>query len=307
MSARRTYSLAALLALPFLTACEGDPGRPGTSNLPDDLYPPTVEIILPIASRPIYDQTVVETTVADDDSVARMEFIVDGAAATGDFVLLKPPSLYTWDTGGLALGRHTLQLLAWDRRGKVGESALLYLDRRDRPDDLRDTLRFFADSARAVHTDWKLPTDSLGSFAGLAVRFTPDRPCKVVAVGVKLRRKANWLGTQLDLDLMSEANGRPDTLTDATQITLRLPPEGSPEYNDWVVKRRNGVSFSGEFFAVVRLKEDAGRDTLAVQTDNGGWANGHGLMLTNDGMWHSITAARGRRPNPLIYVVVLYQ
>jgi len=298
--------IPALLApLLLLAACEGDPGQPGFSYLPHDLYPPTAEIILPLASRPLYESAVVEVLVSDDDSVARTEFLVDGlAASAGAITPLRPPSEYILNSSSLSPGSHTLQLLAWDRVGKVGESSMLYLNRAVRPANLFDTLRFFADSPNQF-VDWKLPSDSLTDFTALATRFVLDRPCILYSIGVKLHRHINWAGTQLYVDLMSSKDGYPDTLINRKTLELRSAG-GGEEYNDWLVRTYRGIPMSGEFFAAVRISETITGDTMAVETDTGLWRNGHGMMMGRDGVWKPFVSGRGRLYNPLIYAMVTY-
>ncbi len=300
------YSYLLFLTTNFLLGCEGNPGAPGQNRLPEDRYPPTVEIILPLASKQIYSQSVVEAIILDDDSIARYDFLVDGAPNNAAFAVRRAPSLFTWDASTLSPGRHTLQIRAEDATGKIGASALLYLLRSDQLTPGQDKLFYYTDSARMVATLWKLPADSAGSFAGLGVRFTPDRSCLLKYIGVKLYRKAGWFGTTLFLDVYTERNALPDTLVYRKLISLRSL-EGPVEFNDWVdISFRSGLPISGEFFAVVTLADDATGDTLAVQSDDGGWANGHGLVKTLDGEWQTFNVGRGRKPNPLIYALVEY-
>jgi len=295
-----------ILAL-LLIGCEGDPGRPGISRLPDDLHPPSAEIILPIASRPLYDRSIIEVLVTDDDSVARTAFLVDGLPpVAGTITLFNPPTQYLWDCSALSFGQHSLQLIAWDMQDKIGQSAMLYLNRTEQIPDELDTLRLFDDdSTKSMR--WKLPTDSLGTFRGLATRFTPDGPVRVLNVRLRLFKKLEWSGENLlFLDLMSVRNGLPDTVT--VRDSLSLPPRGEEkDYDGWVRYSFGGISVPGEFFVVVRLPDDFRGDTLAVHTDDGLWKNGHGLVLTSDGEWRPFTTGSGRHYNPLIYATVRYQ
>ncbi len=288
-----------------LLGCEGDPGSPGRNQLPGDRYPPTVEIILPLATKPIYAQTVVEAIMVDDDTVAGYEFLIDGIESNSFFTIRRAPSLFNWDASALAPGRHTLQLVAFDAAGKVGESSLLYVLRSDLAIPGNEKLFYFTDSSGMDATIWKLPADSSGLFAGLGTRFTPDRPCLLKVVGVKLYRKPAWIGTRLFLDVFNERNGLPDSLLYRKVIALRKLD--NEEFDDWAESSfRSGLPISGEFFAVVTLAEDAEGDTMAIQSDDGGWANGHGLMKTLEGEWKTFNIGRGRTPNPLIYAVVEY-
>ena len=289
----------------IIVGCEGDPGSPGQNRLPEDRYPPTVEIILPLAGKPLYDQSVVELSMFDDDTIARREFLVDGVESNASFSVRRAPSLFSWDASTLLPGRHTLQMKVTDATGKVGESSLLYLLRSDsQPTGLQE-LRYFADSTGVESTKWKLPADSTGSFAGLGTRFTPDKPCLLRSVSVKLYRKASWRDTRLFLDIYTERNALPDSLLYRKVIALR--GDGVGDINDFAVSTfRNGLPIHGEFFAVVTLADDAVRDTLAIQSDDGGWANGHGMMKTLSGEWRTFDVGRGRKPNPLIFALVEY-
>ncbi len=288
-----------------LVGCEGNPGAPGQSRLPEDRYPPTVEIILPLAGKPLYSQSVVEASIFDDDTITRQDFLIDGIVRNEFFTVRRAPTLFSWDASTLAPGRHTFQMRVTDATGKSGESALLYLLRSDTQPVGNDRLRYFTDSSGVETTKWKLPADSAGSFAGLGTRFTPDKPCLLKVIRVKLYRKATWAGTALWLDIYTERNSLPDTLIYRKVINLRNLEGG--EFNDWVESTfRSGLPINGEFFAVVTLAEDAIGDTMAIQSDDGGWANGHGMMKTLAGEWKTFNVGRGRKPNPLIEASVQY-
>lgn len=288
-----------------ISGCEGNPGSPGQNLLPEDRRPPNVEIILPLSGKQLYSRCAVEAIIHDDVSVAGYEFLVDGVPFNSAFTVRRAPSLWTWDLSVMNSGWHFLQLSAWDSTGKTGLSSLLHLYIADQATNGRETLRYYSDSTGVTATHWNLPADSSGLFAGLGARFTPDRDCLLKSVGVKLYRKADWSGTTLYLDIFTEENGLPDSLLYRKVIALRrLEAE---VFDDWSVSSfRSGLPINGEFFAVVTLAEDAEGDTLAIQSDDGGWTNGHGLMKTLVGNWTSFNVGRGRKPNPLIYAVVEY-
>jgi len=285
--------------------CEGNPGAPGQNRLPDDRYPPTVDIILPIASKTLYSQSTVEAIMLDDDSIAHYDFLIDGIVRNERFTVRRAPTLFSWDAADLITGRHTFQMRVADATGKIGYSALMYLSRSgDVPVGL-DTLRYYTDSTGLATTKWLLPADSLGSFAGLGTRFTPDDSCLLKFVGIKLFLKRNWAGTRLSLEIYTEKDAKPDSLLASKVILLRNRDDS--EFNEWVESSfRSGLPISGEFFAVVTLADEAVGDTMAIQTDDGGWANGHGLMKTPSGEYQSFNFGRGRKPNPLIYALVQY-
>jgi hypothetical protein len=89
------------------------------------------------------------------------------------------------------------------------------------------------------------------------------------------------------------------------EFSLRPPGDGKFEFNDWLtVPPRTNVT--GEFFVFISVADSAVGDSLAIQTDNGAWVNGHGMKKRMDGGFEPLTAARGRKPNPLIYAIVLY-
>jgi len=294
----------------FISGCEGNPGAPGVSRLPHDLYPPSVEVVLPLASRPLRERAIIEALVSDDDSVAAVEFFVDGApAAVGTIVSFHPPTQYAWDCSALPLGPHTLQLQATDRAGKSGVSTMLYLNRSEQIEGVRDTLRFFADVSNNAII-WKFPTDSLAGYSGVGVRFTPDKPVKIYFIGVKFRRQTAWRGAQavMWIELSTVRDGLPDTLVSRREMGLRDPRDGNYDYNDWLIKPyATGVYFGGEFIVTLTYAPDQQSDTVAVQTDDGLWKNGHGLMRTPEGEWKPFVSGRGRLYNPLIFAVVEYQ
>jgi len=296
-----------LLIAGLLAGCEGEPGSPGRSLLPDDLYPPTAEIILPLASRPLYDRTVIEIEANDDDSISSLEFLIDGvAAASGAIIPAPADNQFFWDSAMLPFGPHTLQLLVRDRSGKSGRSSMLLLNREERPVGLRDTLRLYNDNPNQA-VMWKLPPDTLGNFHGFAVRFTPDRPVAVRFIAVKLMRKANWRGTQLWVDLYSVRDGLPDTLRSRKMLALdRDNQSGDNSANEWFRRDFPSVRFDGEFIVAVTLMDDNTGDSLAVQTDDGLWKNGHGLTRDSTGDWKPFVSGLGRMFNPLVYAIVSY-
>jgi hypothetical protein len=306
MTFRLRYAVICLTALILMVGCEGNPGKPGESLLPDDLYPPDAEIILPQPAKPIFDQSVVEIRVNDDDSVARVEFLVDGSSpVAGSFRTIDLMRLYSWNCGNLPTGQHSLQLLAWDNHNRMGVSIPLFLAKL--PVDSipqYDTLRYYA-FTKETAVDWKLPSDTSAHFFGFATRFTPDRPCVIIAVDVRIKQKLAWQGTQLYLDLMTSNEGKPDSLLYRKTIIIRSGGS-QQDFNDWIEKTYAGVSVNGEFFVTVTLSDKAKGDTLAVQTDPGVWQTGHGLVKRN-GEWQSFNAGRTRSYNPLIYAVVQYR
>ncbi len=297
-----------LILLTLLFGCEGDPGTPGVSRLGNDLFPPTAEIILPIAERPIFERVFVELKVIDDDSVSNVLFLCDGRIDLVNFTPIVPNYQYIWHCAGLTEGLHILQVAAYDRIGRVGLSAGMVLRKESIIQmPAMDTLKYFAISEERNLLDWKLPPDSLSRITGYAVRFSPDRPCKLRRVYTRIKRKVAWESGTLWLEVYNCTDGKPDSLRSRKIITYRSM--GDPnDFVNWDMKSygENGLAMNGEFFvAVVPPTENVRGDTLAIQSDEGLWNNGHGYARI-DNNWQEFYGARFRILNPLIYVVVSY-
>jgi len=304
----------AAVAFTALNGCEGDAGKSGRNLLGADLQPPLVELILPFAGRQLYDRATVEAFVSDDDSVARVEFLVDGVWDTTRLSdIFIPPWQTVWGCDDLSSGSHTLQARAWDGMGRVGYSPLVMLFKSDsaaRPET--DTIRFFtvspSDSYPVGASDyyaWSLP-DPQGRWTGFGARFTPDRPCTVLNAGVRIFWGKDWQFSQFSLtvEFWKAAGGKPDSLLFSRAVSMRAM--SGEDQNVWKTANAasGGLAMDGEFFVTVRLPDEP-RDTVAVLSDRGMWNNGHGVVYEN-GEWRPFSSSAVVQFNPLVYAVVRY-
>jgi poly(hydroxyalkanoate) depolymerase family esterase len=90
------------------------------SVAPGDRVPPTVSLTSP-ADGATLSGTITETaTASDDQAVARVEFLLDGAVIGSDAAA---PYVFALVTTGIANGAHTLGARAFDAAGNVGTAA----------------------------------------------------------------------------------------------------------------------------------------------------------------------------------------
>lgn len=295
-----------LLLLGLLLSCQGDPGPAGVSHLPNDITPPEVVIILPKANARVGEEARVEIRASDDTGLSTIHFRVDGELQSHRFDPLASGRLYRWDLSGLAWGEHWLEVSAFDTRGKQGQSTPLRIFKVP-PDSLptRDTLFYFSDEHFLV--EFRYPPDSSQVVTGWGVRFTPQMPCRVRSLAIKVKRKEAWSGYPLYLDLYTLSDNRPDSLLTRKVVILR-PSIESGDYTSWEAKSLGspGIPIESEFFVGVMLPEGAQGDSITLFTDRGLWNSDHTLVYHRDGYW--TTPAQLRLPplNPLIYAVVDY-
>ncbi len=91
-----------------------------------DTTAPTITITAPTGSGPIAGSTVVNAAVADDMSVAAVQFQIDGVDLGP--LLTRPPWRVSWDTATAADGSHTLTAIAWDGARNQGATSPLVVD-----------------------------------------------------------------------------------------------------------------------------------------------------------------------------------
>jgi hypothetical protein len=88
-----------------------------TRAIGEDSQPPTVELTPP--GGPLTGVVTLEATASDDVQVARVDFLLDGAAIG---TAVASPYTFTWDTTQVSDGVHWLSARAFDARGNVGEA-----------------------------------------------------------------------------------------------------------------------------------------------------------------------------------------
>lgn len=289
-----------------LYGCEGDPGKPGMNFLSDDIRPPNVEIIYPVAGSPVYNESLFEAFVQYNGVIDRVEFLVNGHwDTTGVLKVNERPYYVVWDCSELSLGRYFIQAAAWDSRGRVAFSPLLTVvkdDPANQPVD--DTIRFYNPFTDVVRI-WSLPSAS-ADIRGYGTRFLIKDDGILNQIGLRVHRSDNWVGGLISVQIRSAKDGLPDSLLHDTQIDgarLRIIP---PNNTIWSRLRLNpGVNVPQEFFIITELIEAADKDTLAIATDDGLWRNWRGFV-NRAGVWEEFTAG-GLAFNPMIYVLVEYE
>ena len=81
--------------------------------------PPTVSITSPSNSTSVSGTVNVSATASDNVGVTQVEFYVDGTLQTTETTT---PYLFSWNTGSVSPGGHTLTAKAYDAAGNVGQS-----------------------------------------------------------------------------------------------------------------------------------------------------------------------------------------
>ena len=106
----------------WVRAIDGGGNRSATSNLasvlPPDTVAPTASITSPADGTTVYGPVTVTATASDDQGVASVDLLVDGAVVGR---ATSAPYSFTWSA--TATGSHTLQALARDGAGNTGTSA----------------------------------------------------------------------------------------------------------------------------------------------------------------------------------------
>ncbi|MET0400394.1 MAG: Ig-like domain-containing protein [Longimicrobiaceae bacterium] len=113
-SGRPALVLAALLALP-VAGCDDPFGADAGGSAP------TLALASPAAGQVIdTDSLVVEGTAADDRSVARVTFRVNGGAELAAEIVPGKQVAFRFVARGLRLGANELEVLAYDEGERVG-------------------------------------------------------------------------------------------------------------------------------------------------------------------------------------------
>ncbi|HSW80395.1 MAG TPA: GH25 family lysozyme [Candidatus Saccharimonadales bacterium] len=81
------------------------------AGMSSDTTPPTVSISAPSASSIIKGTTTVTATAADNDSIARVDFKIDGKLLASD---ITAPYTAAWDSSTTACGNHAITATAYD-------------------------------------------------------------------------------------------------------------------------------------------------------------------------------------------------
>jgi hypothetical protein len=309
----------------FVVGCQGNPGAPGIDQLPNDLQVPSVEIVLPLASKPLHRRSVIEVLYSDDNSVDSMRFVVDGLTATPGTITPRPssPFVFQWDCNGLSLGQHTLLILAWDAEKKMGASQQMLLNLVEWGSPKRDTLSYYSEIlpgervSNGQPLEWNLPNTLENNITGVATRFTPEDTFRVAGVAIWLHRRSTWTGGDLLLKILKSKDGLPQeddpvyTMTIHGQKDSLFISDPTPEFLDEKIYSkplmRSSCRFGDDFFVTLELPPSNAGDTLAVFTDTGVWANGHGFKRDRDGEWGAFSSGSARIYNPLIRVIGYYQ
>ncbi len=299
-------STAAVVIWALLAGCEGDPGQPGRNLLGEDVYPPTVELVLPSARVSVFNRVWLEALVYNAINIDSVGFLLDGRSnPLPGMTAVQPPYQLWWDASALSQGSHFIQAMAWDCAGRTGysERTLFYLQDPSADTTLRDTLSFF-DLTSEGSLAWKLPADD-HPYEGFGVRVTMNRAGILRKVWIKALRSLGWQGANLRFEIRASDHGAPGELLWEvifnSNTGLRIEP---PESTGWAQLPLRGIfRVPPEFFVLGTLAPDNPGDTLSILTDDGRWRNGHSLAL-KDSVWGVFTKGPLVYPNPLIQVVV---
>ncbi|HHE46255.1 MAG TPA: hypothetical protein ENL08_00955 [Bacteroidetes bacterium] len=309
MSRGRLIRAALPVFLLAVLGCEGDVGRSGVSLLPADIWAPEVVLLLPEASRFIYDRVAVEAYAVDDTGVDSVEFLIDGVVQYGSGLVMRDyPWQTLWDCSGIAEGSHSIQARAWDGAGHYGLSNVVIVNKTDpalKPAEA-DLRSYIETSDEDEMYLWKLP-DTLGGFNGFGARFVPDGPCRIENFFVTVYWDENWTGTGLfAFEIWNSVDNIPDSLlcADTTFIDYKRAEKGMLSSIKFI-RRADRIYVQGDFFVLVTPAEEQPVDTLGLITDNGSWRNYHGVAR-RDGEWVPFTAGPFTAFNPFISAVVAY-
>lgn len=299
--------LPVLVILSVLSGCQGDPGNSGVSMLPEDVWAPEVSLILPVASRSIYDQVAMEAYAEDDVGVDSVEFLVDGLTPQSDELIAKSfPWQIFWDCSQLNEGMHTIQARAWDSSGKYGLSPVSIVTKEDASQKPAESIlkNYIEDDQDFLL--WKLP-DDFGEFNGYGARFVPDGPCRIYQFFVHVFWDSTWAGDRnFSYEVWSSHRNQPDSLlfADTTSIKRKRGVPGGYKYMLFM-RGSDRVYSQGEFFILMTPADDVPGDTLSIVTDNGQWRNYLGFAR-KENEWDYFTIGTFQAFNPHIYAVVIY-
>jgi len=293
-----------LLFLISIIGCEGSAGKPGVNLIGGDYQAPTVEIILPLTSRPIYGSAVIECAVEENDSIAGLTFFVDGTAAQASlFTPLGVPYQYLWDCSQLTAGRHTLQIEARDRRGNRGLSPTLFLYRQDgSTPPTNDTIRYHTGLKPNQNYLWLLPDYTTANNEGYGVRFFNEFSGLLHYARIYVMRDSTWGVLKPEISIATSKNGQPDSIIARRTMSIRA----RGEHQGWVDVdfRVPDLRIQGEFFVLITNPSTSSpTDTLGFVTDDGVWRNNHSYVKQN-GSWRLFP--EGPRYNFLVETVFYY-
>jgi Tol biopolymer transport system component len=105
-----------------LTGCGGSGGGPNPPPNDTDTEPPTVALTSPVPG-PVAGVVVIAATATDNESVASVQFMVDGTlAGPAD---TQAPYSYSWSSSIVSNGNHSLSAFARDAAGNEATSAVI--------------------------------------------------------------------------------------------------------------------------------------------------------------------------------------
>ncbi len=309
-----TLFAAVVWALTML-GCEGDPGSPGVNRIGEDVYPPIVDIVVPMARQEIYIQTWLEAHVQDSGRIDSVKFLIDGVELQNqNLTIFNPPFKILWDCSGLSEGRHFIQAHAWDSQGHTGLSNWLMIVKKPIEAASRTDTVFFFDNSTRNSLEWYLP-DSVAAgdtsrITGLGVRFLMNRPATVTRMELYVKKKDEWRGAYWDIEIRTVKDNLPDSLLfneelDGSKLWRFEAPENRTIWRP--IRVGGGVDVPLEFFILAKVAEDQKDegDTLAILTDEGLWRNYHGVVQQN-GEWRIFTSGPRIAFNPMIRIIVNY-
>ncbi|HMT56359.1 MAG TPA: Ig-like domain-containing protein, partial [Candidatus Saccharibacteria bacterium] len=92
------------------------------SNAAADTTAPTTTITSPSNGSTVRRTITVRANASDNIRVTKVEFLVDGVVKATD---TSSPYSFSWNSGTVSKGKHTLQTRAYDAAGNVGYSTVI--------------------------------------------------------------------------------------------------------------------------------------------------------------------------------------
>ena len=89
----------------------------------NDTTPPTVSVTSPVAGSSLNGVVAVVASASDNETLAGVQFVLDGANLGGEVTGTGPTFTYTWNTTTAANGTHTLSARARDTSGNTAAAA----------------------------------------------------------------------------------------------------------------------------------------------------------------------------------------
>ncbi len=122
-----------------------------------DTQPPVTAISAPASGATVSGTTTVTATATDNVGVTRVELWVDGALGPND---TSSPYSFSWNTGGLSNGSHSLQTRAYDAAGLVGMSAVVTVTVNNTvPPGPQEIVLYAADATIPANSRWRREAD----------------------------------------------------------------------------------------------------------------------------------------------------